>query len=163
LWLKQNFQLGETLAAIIINNAQKCLNIANKIVLIKVTLGPVLPGKLVDCISQDNKYTEPFLVEGESTGRSAKQTRICKTQVIMTLRGKILNTWEIESDEVLVSQEVHDIAVALCVDSDSNNLDNLRYGKICILADADSDGLNIATLLYALLLCHFRNLVKHSY
>ncbi|MDR1057710.1 MAG: DNA topoisomerase IV subunit B [Coxiellaceae bacterium] len=163
LWLNQNVQLGETLAAIIINNAQKRLNTTNKIARKKATLGPALPGKLADCISQDNKYTELFLVEGESAGGSAKQARICETQAIMPLRGKILNTWEIESDKVLASQEVHDIAVALGVDPGSDNLDNLRYGKICILADADSDGLHIATLLCALFLRHFRNLVKHGH
>jgi len=163
LWLNQNVQVGEALANISINNAQKRLNSASKIVRKKVTLGPALPGKLADCISQDNKNTELFLVEGESAGGSAKQARDRETQAVMPLRGKILNTWEIESDKVLASQEVHDITVALGVDPGSDNLDNLRYGKVCILADADSDGLHIATLLCALFLRHFRTLVRHGH
>lgn len=160
LWLNQNVHLGEALAAIVINNAQKRLNAEKKIVRKKVTLGPALPGKLADCISQDNKRTELFLVEGESAGGSAKQARDRETQAVMGLRGKILNTWEVESDKVLASQEVHDIAVALGIDPGSDNIENLRYGKLCILADADSDGLHIATLLCALFLRHFRALVK---
>lgn len=160
LWLNQNVQLGESLAAIAINNAQKRTNAENKIVRKKITVGPALPGKLADCTSQDNKRTEIFLVEGESAGGSAKQARDKEFQAVMPLRGKILNTWEVESDQVLASQEVHDIAVALGIDPGSDNLENLRYGKSCILADADSDGLHIATLLCALFLRHFRALVK---
>lgn len=160
LWLNQNVHLGEALAELVINNAQKRLNAEKKIVRKKVTLGPALPGKLADCISQDNKRTELFLVEGESAGGSAKQARDREIQAVMPLRGKILNTWEVESDKVLASQEVHDIAVALGIDPGSDNLENLRYGKLCILADADSDGLHIATLLCALFLRHFRTLVQ---
>lgn len=160
LWLNQNVHLGEALAAIAINNAQKRTNAENKIVRKKVTLGPALPGKLADCTSQDNKNTELFLVEGESAGGSAKQARDRTFQAVMPLRGKILNTWEVDSDKVLASQEVHDIAVALGIDPGSDNIENLRYGKVCILADADSDGLHIATLLCALFLRHFRELVK---
>ncbi len=160
LWLNQNVHLGEELAAIAINNAQKRTNAENKIVRKKVTMGPALPGKLADCTSQDNKDTELFLVEGESAGGSAKQARDRNCQAVLPLRGKILNTWEIESDKVLASQEVHDIAVALGIDPGTNNLENLRYGRVCILADADSDGLHIATLLCALFLRHFRELVK---
>lgn len=160
LWLNQHVDTGETLAGLVINNAQKRLNAEKKIVRKKVTLGPALPGKLADCTSQDNKRTELFLVEGDSAGGSAKQARNRETQAVMPLRGKILNTWEIDSEKVLASQEVHDIAIALGIDPGSDNLENLRYGKICILADADSDGLHIATLLCALFLRHFRALVK---
>lgn len=160
LWLNQNITSGESLAAIVINNAQRRLNAEKKIIRKKVTLGPALPGKLADCTSQDDKNSELFLVEGESAGGSAKQARDRENQAVMPLRGKILNTWEIKSDKVLASQEVHDISVALGVDPGSDNLENLRYGKICILADADSDGLHIATLLCALFLRHFRALVK---
>ncbi|MBU0744426.1 MAG: DNA topoisomerase IV subunit B, partial [Gammaproteobacteria bacterium] len=160
LWLNQNVHLGESLAALIISNAQRRLNAESKIVRKKITSGPALPGKLADCISQDNKRTELFLVEGESAGGSAKQARDREIQAVMPLRGKILNTWEVDSDKVLASQEVHDVAVALGIDPGSDNLKNLRYGKVCILSDADSDGLHIATLLCALFLRHFRALVK---
>ncbi len=160
LWLNQNVELGESLATVAINNAQKRTNAENKIVRKKVTMGPALPGKLADCTSQDDKNTELFLVEGESAGGSAKQARDRQFQAVMPLRGKILNTWEVESDKVLASQEVHDIAVALGIDPGSDNIEHLRYGKVCILADADSDGLHIATLLCALFLRHFRELVK---
>ncbi len=125
-----------------------------------VTSGPALPGKLADCTSQDLNRTELFLVEGDSAGGSAKQARSREFQAIMPLRGKILNTWEVDPSEVLASQEVHDIAVALGVDPGSDNLEGLRYGKVCILADADSDGAHIATLLCALFLKHFRPLVE---
>ncbi len=160
LWLNQHVKLGESLAEIIISNAQKRTNSENKVIRKKITLGPALPGKLADCSSQDNRRTELFLVEGESAGGSAKQARDRKIQAVMPLRGKILNTWEVESDKVLASQEVHDVSVALGIDPGSDNLENLRYGKVCILADADSDGLHIATLLCALFLRHFRALVK---
>ncbi|MCU6280594.1 toprim domain-containing protein, partial [Enterobacter quasiroggenkampii] len=131
-----------------------------KVVRKKLTSGPALPGKLADCSSQDLNQTELFLVEGDSAGGSAKQARDREFQAIMPLRGKILNTWEVSSDEVLASQEVHDISVAIGIDPDSDDLSTLRYGKICILADADSDGLHIATLLCALFVRHFPALVK---
>jgi topoisomerase IV subunit B len=163
LWLNQNVHLGEALADLVISNAQIRLNAEKKIARKKVTAGPALPGKLADCVSQDNKRTELFLVEGDSAGGSAKQARSREIQAVMPLRGKILNTWEVKSEVVLASQEVHDIAVALGIDPGSDNLDNLRYGKVCILADADSDGLHIATLLCALFLRHFRSLVNAGY
>lgn len=131
-----------------------------KVVRKKLTSGPALPGKLADCTSQDLNMTELFLVEGDSAGGSAKQARDREYQAIMPLKGKILNTWEVSSDEVLASQEVHDISVAIGIDPDSEDLTQLRYGKICILADADSDGLHIATLLCALFVRHFRSLVR---
>jgi topoisomerase-4 subunit B len=133
---------------------------SRKVVRKRVTSGPALPGKLVDCTSQDVNLTELFLVEGDSAGGSAKQAREREIQAIMPLRGKILNTWEVDSAEVLASQEVHDISVALGVDPGSADLRGLRYGKICVLADADSDGAHIATLLCALFLRHFRPLVE---
>lgn len=126
----------------------------------KITQGPALPGKLADCSTQDVLAGELFLVEGDSAGGSAKQARDRQTQAIMPLRGKILNTWEVDSSEILASQEVHDIAVAIGVDPASTDLSGLRYGKICVLADADSDGLHIATLLCALFVQHFRVLVE---
>lgn len=163
LWLNQNVNLGEALAALVISNAQQRLKISKKIERKKITVGPALPGKLVDCVTQDIKESELFLVEGDSAGGSAKQARTRETQAVMPLRGKILNTWEVNSDEILASQEVHDIAIALGVDPGSDNLENLRYGKVCILADADSDGHHIATLLCALFLRHFRALVREGH
>jgi topoisomerase-4 subunit B len=142
-----------------INNAQTRLRKAKKVVRKKITQGPALPGKLADCSGQDSMASELFLVEGDSAGGSAKQARDRIFQAIMPLKGKILNTWEVNSDQVLASQEVHDISVALGVDPDTDSLENLRYGKICILADADSDGLHIATLLCALFVKHFRPMV----
>ena len=121
---------------------------------------PALPGKLADCTSQEPELCELFLVEGDSAGGSAKQARDRITQAIMPLRGKILNTWEVETTEILASQEVHDISVAIGVDPVNQNIEDLRYHKICILADADSDGLHIATLICALFLRHYRNLVE---
>ena len=159
LWLNQNLAEGERIALVVIENAQSRLKSAKKITRKKITAGPALPGKLADCSSEDIDLTELFLVEGDSAGGSAKQARNRETQAIMPLRGKILNTWEVDSGQVLASQEVHDISVALGVDPGSDNLDGLRYGKICILADADSDGLHIATLLCALFVKHFRALV----
>ncbi len=160
LWLNANLEMGERIAMVAIENAQSRMKSAKKITRKKVTAGPALPGKLADCSSEDIDVTELFLVEGDSAGGSAKQARNRETQAIMPLRGKILNTWEVESAQVLASQEVHDISVALGVDPGSDNLDGLRYGKICILADADSDGLHIATLLCALFVKHFRALVE---
>jgi len=160
LWLNQNLEVGERIAMVAIENAQSRLKSAKKITRKKITAGPALPGKLADCSSEDIDVTELFLVEGDSAGGSAKQARDRETQAIMPLRGKILNTWEVESGQVLGSQEVHDISVAIGVDPGSNSLDGLRYGKICILADADSDGLHIATLLCALFVRHFRALVE---
>ncbi|MEY4719888.1 MAG: topoisomerase subunit [Pseudomonadota bacterium] len=160
LWLNQHPQEGEKIAEIILASAQKRLRSNKKIVRKKITTGPALPGKLADCSAQDISRTELFLVEGDSAGGSAKQARDREYQAIMPLRGKILNTWEVDSAEVMASQEVHDIAVALGIEPDSNDLQNLRYGKICILADADSDGNHIATLICALFYKHFNALVR---
>ncbi|MEJ2128070.1 MAG: DNA topoisomerase IV subunit B [Woeseiaceae bacterium] len=159
LWLNQHPETGDQIAQLAIAKAQKRLKAAKKVVRKKVVSGPALPGKLADCTSQEPELCELFLVEGDSAGGSAKQARDRNTQAIMPLRGKILNTWEVDSGEILGSQEVHDISIALGVDPGDTNLDNLRYHKICILADADSDGLHIATLLCALFLRHFRELV----
>lgn len=160
LWLNQHVALGEAIANLAINNAQKRLKAAQTIARKKVTAGPALPGKLIDCSSQDLSKSELFLVEGDSAGGSAKQARNRVFQAVMPLRGKILNTWEVDSSSVLSSQEIHDISVAIGVEPGSHELSELRYGKICILADADSDGNHIATLLCALFLKHFRPLVK---
>jgi len=159
LYLNQHPEVGESLADMAINNAQKRLRASKKVIRKKVTQGPALPGKLADCSSQDSARTELFLVEGDSAGGSAKQARDKNFQAIMPLRGKILNTWEVDSAQVLASQEVHDISVAIGVDPGSDDFSSLRYGKICVLADADSDGAHIATLLCALFLRHFRPLV----
>ena len=159
LWLNQHVGAGERIAELAINNANRRLRAGKKVVRKKVASGPALPGKLADCTAQDLSRTELFLVEGDSAGGSAKQARNREFQAIMPLRGKIQNTWEVDSGEVLGSQEIHDIAVAVGVDPGSDNLTGLRYGKICILADADSDGAHIATLLCALFLRHFRPLV----
>lgn len=160
LWLNQHTEIGESIAMLAIENAQKRLRAGKKVIRKKVTSGPALPGKLSDCSSQDLTHTELFLVEGDSAGGSAKQARDRTFQAIMPLRGKILNTWEVAHDQVLASQEVHDMSIAIGVDPGSSNLTGLRYGKICILADADSDGYHIATLLCALFLRHFRPLVE---
>lgn len=163
LWLNQNVQIAELLAEMVISSAQKRLRASKKVIRKKLTSGPALPGKLADCSSQDLSRTELFLVEGDSAGGSAKQARDREYQAIMPLKGKILNTWEVSSDEVLGSQEIHDISVAIGIDPDSDDLSQLRYGKICILADADSDGLHIATLLCALFVRHFRAMVEHGH
>jgi topoisomerase-4 subunit B len=160
LWLNRHIEDGRLLAEWVINNAQKRLRVAKKVERKKVASGPALPGKLADCLIQDTDQSELFLVEGDSAGGSAKQARDKNYQAIMPLRGKILNTWEVSSEQVLASQEVHDIAIALGVDPGSTDLSSLRYGKICILADADSDGYHIATLLCALFYQHFRPLVE---
>lgn len=160
LWLNQHTTLGEALTALAITNAQKRLKAQQTVARKKVTAGPALPGKLIDCSQQDIKHTELFLVEGDSAGGSAKQARNREFQAIMPLRGKILNTWEIDSTQILSSQEIHDISVAIGIDPGSSDLSDLRYGKICILADADSDGNHIATLLCALFVKHFRPMVE---
>lgn len=160
VWLHQNVETGEALAQVVIRNAEKRLRAIKKVVRKRVTAGPALPGKLADCASQDVTRTELFLVEGDSAGGSAKQARDREFQAIMPLRGKILNSWEVASDQVLASQEVHDIAIAIGVDPGDSDLSKLRYGKICVLADADSDGLHIATLLCALFLRHFPALIE---
>ncbi len=163
LWLNQNPDIGDLIADIAINNAQRRLKAGKKVVRKKITSGPALPGKLADCTSQDVSLTELFLVEGDSAGGSAKQARDRDYQAVMPLRGKILNTWELESSEVLASQAIHDIAVALGVDPATDHLEGLRYGKICILADADSDGAHIASLLCALFVRHFPVLVSRGH
>ena len=160
LWLNKHTNEGEEIALISIANAQERQKASKKVKRKKLTAGPALPGKLADCTIDDVESGELFLVEGESAGGSAKQARDKSFQAVMPLRGKILNTWEVETSEVLGSQEVHDISVALGVEPGSRDLDGLRYGKICILADADPDGLHIATLLSALFLRHFRPLVE---
>ena len=163
LWLNQNIQDADRLAEMAISSAQRRLNAAKKVVRKKLVSGPALPGKLADCAAQNLEKTELFLVEGDSAGGSAKQARDREYQAILPLRGKILNTWEVASDQVLGSTEIHDIAVALGIDPDNEDLSQLRYGKVCILADADSDGLHIATLLCALFLRHFPKLVQDGH
>jgi topoisomerase-4 subunit B len=160
LWLNHHTEMGERIAWLAIENAQKRQRAGKKVVRKKVTSGPALPGKLADCTSTDSERSELFLVEGDSAGGSAKQARDRTYQAIMPLRGKILNTWEVDPAEVLASQEVHDISVAIGAEPGVGNLKNLRYNKVCILADADSDGAHIATLLCALFLRHFRALVE---
>ena len=160
LWLNKHVEEGQKIADIVISSAQKRMRASKKVVRKKITQGPALPGKLADCAGQDSARSEIFLVEGDSAGGSAKQARDKEFQAIMPLRGKILNSWEVDSSEVLASQEIHDISVALGVDPADDNLSQIRYGKVCILADADSDGLHIATLLCALFVRHFPALVK---
>lgn len=159
LWLNEHSVEGEKIAEMAISNAQKRLYAAKKVARKRITSGPALPGKLADCSGQDTDRAELFLVEGDSAGGSAKQARDREFQAVMPLRGKILNTWEVDASQVLASQEVHDIALAMGVDPGVDDLTRLRYNKICILADADSDGLHIATLLCALFVKHFRPLV----
>ncbi len=160
LWLNQHVEEAEAIATLVIQAAQNRLRKAKKVVRKKITQGPALPGKLADCSSDDPNVSELFLVEGDSAGGSAKQARDREFQAIMPLRGKILNSWEVDPNQVMASQEVHDLAVAIGVDPGTTELDGLRYGKIIILADADSDGLHIATLLCALFLRHFEPLVR---
>ncbi|PYF81663.1 MULTISPECIES: DNA topoisomerase IV subunit B [Marinomonas] len=160
LWLNKHVEDGKKIADIVINSAQKRLKASKKVVRKKVTQGPALPGKLADCSGQDSSRSELFLVEGDSAGGSAKQAREKDFQAILPLRGKILNSWEVDSAQVLASQEIHDISVALGVDPGEEDLSGLRYGKVCILADADSDGLHIATLICALFVRHFPALVN---
>src|SRR5436305_2401683 len=162
IWLNNNVALAEQIARVAIDQAMVRLKQGKKVERKKLTSGPALPGKPADCTAQDLQRTELFLVEGDSAGGSAKQSPDREFQAIMPLRGKILNTWEVDSSEVLSSNEVHDIAVALGVDPGSENVEGLRYGKVCILADADSDGAHIATLLCALFVRHFRKLVSEG-
>lgn len=163
LWLNQHTLEAEQLVEIFLARANQRLRAAKKVVRKKITQGPALPGKLADCTNPDPAYGELFLVEGDSAGGSAKQARDRNFQAILPLRGKILNTWEVGSDQILASQEVHDIAIALGIDPKSEDLSELRYGKVCILADADSDGLHIATLICALFLRHFPALVDNGH
>jgi topoisomerase-4 subunit B len=160
LWLNQHPTEGELVAQLVISNANARMKLAKQVVRKKITSGPALPGKLADCVLTDLNQTELFLVEGDSAGGSAKQARDRDTQAIMPLRGKILNSWEVDANEALASDEIHNISVAIGVDAGSPDLTGLRYGKVCVLADADSDGLHIATLLCALFLRHFRPLVQ---
>ena len=162
-WLSQNVTAGEQIAQLAIRQAEARIRRGKKIVRKKALAGPTLPGKLVDCSSEDLGRTELFLVEGDSAGGSAKQARDRDFQAVMPLRGKILNTWEVAPEQVLASQEVHDISVAIGVEPGSEDLSRLRYGKICVLADADPDGLHIATLLSALFLQHFQKLVEEGH
>lgn len=163
LWLNQHTDIAEKIAEIAILNAQSRLKTAKKVVRKKIVSGPALPGKLSDCASIDLDQTEVFLVEGDSAGGSAKQARDKDYQAILPLRGKILNTWEVDSTQVLASNEIHDISVAIGLEPDNNDLSGLRYGKICILADADSDGAHIATLICALFVKHFPKLVREGH
>ncbi|GAA5555600.1 DNA topoisomerase 4 subunit B [Acinetobacter schindleri] len=163
LWLNQNSDIAMQLAEMAISKAGRRLKAAKKVERKKIVAGPTLPGKLSDCVGHDLDQSELFIVEGDSAGGSAKQARDKTFQAIMPIRGKILNTWEVSSDEVLASQEVHNIAIAIGVDPGSDDLSELRYGKICILADADSDGLHIATLLCALFVKHFPTLVEEGH
>ncbi|MGH8225584.1 MAG: DNA topoisomerase IV subunit B, partial [Gammaproteobacteria bacterium] len=163
LWLNQHTEIGERIAELAIESARERLKVGKQVVRKKVTSGPALPGKLADCSSGEAERSELFLVEGDSAGGSAKQARDREFQAILPLRGKILNTWEVDAAQVLGSQEVHDISIALGVEPGSSDLDGLRYHKVCILADADSDGLHIATLLCALFLRHFRPLVERGH
>ncbi len=160
LWLNQNSDTAMQLAEMMIAKAGRRLKAAKKVERKKIVAGPTLPGKLSDCVGHTLEESELFIVEGDSAGGSAKQARDKNFQAIMPIRGKILNTWEVASDEVLASQEVHNIAIAIGVDPGSDDLSELRYGKVCILADADSDGLHIATLLCALFVKHFPTLVE---
>jgi topoisomerase-4 subunit B len=160
LYLNRNVEFGAQLAELAVDSARRRLRAAKQVMRKTATSGPMLPGKLADCISQDFHQTELFIVEGDSAGGSAKQARDRQFQAVMPLRGKILNTWEIGSDTILSNSVMHDIAVAIGVDPGSDRIEGLRYGKICILADADSDGLHIATLLCALFFKHFRPLVR---
>ena len=163
LWLNQHTDIAEKIAEIAILNAQSRLKNAKKVVRKKIVSGPALPGKLSDCTSSDLDQTEVFLVEGDSAGGSAKQARDKNYQAILPLRGKILNTWEVDSTEVLASNEIHDISIAIGLEPDNSDLSGLRYGKICILADADSDGAHIATLICALFVKHFPKLVREGH
>ncbi len=163
LWLNQHTSVAEKIAELAIMNAQSRLKTGKKVIRKKIVSGPALPGKLSDCTSSDLNQTEVFLVEGDSAGGSAKQARDKEYQAILPLRGKILNTWEVDSEQVLASNEIHDISVAIGLEPNSEDLTGLRYGKICILADADSDGAHIATLICTLFVKHFPKLIKEGH
>src|SRR5205085_1900439 len=163
IWLNNNVALAEAIAKVAIDQAMVRLKQGKKVERKKLTSGPALPGKLADCTAQDLARTELFLVEGDSAGGSAKQARDRNFQAIMPLRGKILNTWEVDAAEAVSSEEIHNISVAIGVDAGSNDVNGLRYGKVCILTDADHDGLHIATLLAALFVKHFRPLVENGH
>jgi len=163
LWLNQHTSVAEKIAELAIMNAQARLKTGKKIIRKKIVSGPALPGKLSDCTSNDLDQTEVFLVEGDSAGGSAKQARDKEYQAILPLRGKILNTWEVDSEQVLASNEIHDISVAIGLEPNCEDLSGLRYGKICILADADSDGAHIATLICTLFVKHFPKLIKEGH
>lgn len=160
IWLNENLETGKEIAEIAINNALKRMKESKKVERRKVVYGPTLPGKLADCSSTDLNETELFLVEGDSAGGSAKQARNRINQAIMPLKGKILNTWDSNVEDILKNSEINDIRVALGIEPNSDDFSNLRYGKVCILADADTDGLHIATLIVTLMLKHFRNFVE---
>ena len=159
IWLNQHTEEGEKIADLAIAAAQKRIKSSTKVDRKKTFKGPALPGKLSDCNCDNIEESELFLVEGDSAGGSAKQARDRRFQAIMPLRGKILNTWDLESADIIKSQEIKDLATAIGSLPGDTDISNLRYGKICILADADSDGLHIATLLCALFLRHYKNLV----
>ena len=163
LWLNRYPQQGEILAAHIIENARRRGNKAKKVIRKSTLNGLTLPSKLSDCVSNDVTETELFLVEGDSAGGSAKQARNRNFQAILPLRGKIMNTWEVAHDEILKSEELRNISLALGIEPNSTDLRNLRYGKICILADADCDGLHIAVLLATLFKRHFPVLVNANH
>ncbi|MES2211519.1 MAG: DNA topoisomerase IV subunit B [Pseudomonadota bacterium] len=163
LWLHQHVVVGEQLVQQFIQNALERARLEKQVIRKKIVSGPPLPGKLADCVTPDKKRAELFLVEGDSAGGSAKQARDKEFQAILPLRGKILNTWEVAQGELMKHQEIHDIAVALGIDPGATDLESLRYGKVCVLADADSDGLHIATLLCALFLKHFPLLIQEGH
>jgi topoisomerase-4 subunit B len=163
LWLNQHTGIAEQIAQLAIINAQARLKTNKKVIRKKIVSGPALPGKLSDCTSTDLNQTEVFLVEGDSAGGSAKQARDKEYQAILPLRGKILNTWEVDSEQVLASNEIHDISIAIGLEPNSEDLSGLRYGKICILADADSDGAHIATLICTLFVKHFPKLIQEGH
>jgi topoisomerase-4 subunit B len=163
LWLNKHTEIADKIAEVVINNAQNRNKKAKKVTRKRITSGPALPGKLADCTESDISLTELFLVEGDSAGGSAKQARDKSFQAIMALRGKILNSWEVDASQVLASKEIHDISVAIGVDPASDDISGLRYGKVCVLADADSDGAHIATLICALFVKHFPKLVEEGH
>lgn len=163
LWLHKHPETADAITQQAIARAQSRVKAARTVTRKRIVSGPALPGKLADCVSSDPARTELFLVEGDSAGGSAKQAREREFQAILPLRGKIMNTWEVDAATAIASQEIHDISVAIGMDVGGESTQGLRYGKICILADADSDGLHIATLLCALFTRHFRPLVEEGH